>query len=78
MTSFLKSENCNHIVEQILFRLTSVSSTSRRILNVLNLIEFLLKNGSSKFKGEIEDERFYLNKMKENFNDDYDMLHKPI
>jgi hypothetical protein len=45
---------------------------------VLNLIDFLLKNGSSKFKGEIEDERYFLNKMKENFNDPYDTLHKPI
>lgn len=55
-----------------------MSSNSRRILNILNLIDFLLKNGSSKFKGEIEEERFYLRKMKDNFNDDYDILHKPI
>lgn len=35
-------------------------------------------NGSSKFKGEIEDEKFFLTKLKENFNDSYDELHKPI
>lgn len=78
MISFLKSDDCNYITEQVLKRLTSVSSNSRRILNILNLIDFLLKNGSSKFKGEIEEEKFYLRKMKDNFNDDYDILHKPI
>lgn len=66
------------IIEQILNRLTSSYSNSRRVLNVLNCIEFLLKNGSSKFKGEIEDEKFFLQKLKENFNDSYDELHKPI
>lgn len=66
------------ILEQVLSRLTSSYSNSRRILNVLQSIEFLLKNGSSKFKGEIEDEKFFLSKLKENFNDPYDELHKPI
>lgn len=78
MNSFLKSENCTLIIENILNRLTSAYSNSRRILNTLNLIDFLLKNGSSKFKGEIEDEKYFLSKMKENFNDPYDELHKPI
>ena len=69
MISYLKSEDCNYITEELLKKLTSVSSNCRRILNCLNTIDFLLKNGSSKFKGEIEEERFYLRKMKDNFND---------
>jgi len=40
---------------------------SRSILNTINLIEFLLKNGSSKFKGEVEDEKYFLKKLKEKF-----------
>ena len=65
-------------MDSILSKLSSSSSNSRRILNVLNLIDFLLKNGSSKFKGEIEDEKYYLKKMKVNYNDPYDVLHQPI
>lgn len=78
MNSILKSENCSTIIEEVLSRLTSSYSNSRRVLNVLNCIDFLLKNGSGKFKGEIDDEKFFLTKLKENFNDPYDELHKPI
>lgn len=76
--SSVKSECCGIILEEILNWLTSSYSNSRRVLNVLNCIEFLLKNGSSKFKGEIEDEKFFLQKVKENFHDPFDELHKPI
>lgn len=62
-------------MEGVLSRLTNPSNSSRKILNVLNLVEFLLKNGSSKFKGEVEDEKYFLNKMRDNYKDPYDLLH---
>lgn len=54
-------------MDGVLSRLTNPSNSSRKILNVLNLVEFLLKNGSSKFKGEVEDEKYFLNKMRDNY-----------
>ena len=62
-------------MEEIINRLTNPNNNSWKILNVLNLIKFLLKNGSSKFKGEVEDEKYFLNKMRDNYNDPYDLLH---
>ena len=62
-------------MDGVLKWLTNPSNNSRKILNVLNLVEFLLKNGSSKFKGEVEDEKYFLNKMRDNYRDPYDLLH---
>ncbi len=78
MTSKLISEHCKYILELIITKLSNPSSSSRTVLNTLNLIDFLLKNGSAKFKGEIEDETFFLKNVKKHFNDSYDILQKPI
>ena len=66
------------VLEGIITRLSNSNSNSRKILNCLNLVDFLLKNGSSKFKGEIDDEKYFFNKMRENYKDPYDVLHQPI
>ena len=71
-------ENCNYIIDQILTNLSNTSSVSRKSLNILNLVDFLMKNGSAKFKGEMEDEKYFFKKIKEFYNDPYDVLHSPI
>lgn len=71
-------ENCNYIIDQILTSLSNTSSQSRKALNILNLVDFLMKNGSAKFKGEMEDEKYFFKKIKEFYNDPYDVLHSPI
>jgi hypothetical protein len=78
MISKIISDKCNSIIDIILTNLSNAQNQSRKILNVLNLVDFLLKNGSSKFKGEMEDEKFFFKKIKEFFLDPYDILHPPI
>lgn len=44
----------------------------RTILNTLSLIEFLLKNGSPRFKIEIEEDQFFIKKLRNYHNEDDD------
>lgn len=64
-------DECNAILDKIASKLHEGSTKARTILNTLSLIEFLLKNGSPRFKMEIEEDQFFIKKMK-NFYDDND------
>lgn len=68
---YLKRDECNAILDKIAAKLHDPSSKARSILNTLSLIEFLLKNGSPRFKIEIEEDQFFIKKMK-NFYDEND------
>lgn len=48
------------------------------MLNSLNLVEFLLKNGSAKFKAELEDETFMLRKFRNYQEDEEEDLNAPV
>lgn len=65
-------------MEKINEKLRKNGTKPRAILNTLNLVEFLLKNGSSKFKAEIEDELFIIKKFKNYLEDDEEDLNTSI
>ena len=68
-------DECNAILDKIATKLHESSTKPRSILNTLSLIEFLLKNGSPKFKVEIEEDQYFIKKFKTYFdeNDDEDL-----
>lgn len=74
----LISENCNAVIDRILTKLGKTSTPPRTALNCLNLIDFLLQNGSSKFKSEIEDERYLIKKYLSYYNEDQEELNSPV
>lgn len=71
MTRELTSDECNAILDKITTKLHDGSPKARTVLNTLSLIEFLLKNGSPRFKIEIEEDQFFIKKLR-NFHDDSD------
>jgi hypothetical protein len=56
----------------VLSKLQKNSTKSRGILNALSLTEFLLKNGSSKFRKEMDDELFMIKRYRNYIEDDDD------
>ena len=66
------------ILDRILTKLGKTTTAPRTALNCLNLIDFLLKNGSSKFKNEVEEERYLLRKYLSYYNEDQEELNSPI
>lgn len=68
---FLKSDECNGILDKIATKLHDGNLKPRSILNTLSLVEFLLKNGSPRFKLEINEDLFFIKKLR-NFYDQND------
>jgi len=71
-TSKIISESCNLICEKVLSKLQRGSSKPRGVLNSLSLVEFLLKNGSHKFRKEMEEELFLIKRFRSYIDEDDD------
>lgn len=74
----LKRESCNVIINCIFEKLERFILNPRIAINCLNLIDFLLKNGSSRFKNEIENERRTIRKYSEYYSEEEEELNEPI
>lgn len=72
MTSALTSDECNIILDKIAAKLHEGAPKPRTVLNTLSLIEFLLKNGSPRFKIEIEEDQFFIKKLRNYHTEDDD------
>ena len=66
------------IINCIFEKLERFILNPRIAINCLNLIDFLLKNGSSRFKNEIENERRTIRKYSEYYSEEEEELNEPI
>lgn len=67
----MNSDECNVILDKIAAKLHDANAKPRSILNTLSLVEFLLKNGSTRFKIEVEEDQFFIKKLR-NYHDEED------
>lgn len=65
------SDECNAILDKIATKLHDTNAKTRSILNTLSLVEFLLKNGSPRFRIEIEEDNYFIKKLR-SFHDEDD------
>lgn len=72
MKGIFISEQSRYIVEIVFGKLSDQGQKPRTVLNVLSLIEFLLKNGSQIFKVEMEEEKFLVKKQLNFYSDNDD------